>query len=120
MKLIKQILSFIFIIILSISILCSFLVFIFLNTILNKDYILNKMEECNYYEQTYLDMNEILEQYIGPSGLDEEVLKDIYTENKIKDDINTTVNTIFTGEEKAIETEVIREKLNKNIYKIII
>lgn len=117
MKLIKQILSFIFIIILSISILCSFLVFIFLNTILNKDYILNKMEECNYYEQTYLDMNEILEQYIGPSGLDEEVLKDIYTENKIKDDINTTVNTIFTGEEKAIETEVIREKLNKNIYK---
>lgn len=72
----------------------------FLNTILNKDYILNKMEECNYYEQTYLDMNEILEQYIGPSGLDEEVLKDIYTENKIKDDINTTVNTIFTGEEK--------------------
>lgn len=117
MKLIKQILSFIFIIILSISMLCSFLVFIFLNTILNKDYILNKMEECNYYEQTYLDMNEILEQYIGPSGLDEEVLKDIYTENKIKDDINTTVNTIFTGEEKAIETEVIREKLNKNIYK---
>lgn len=117
MKLIKQILSFIFIIILSISILCSFLVFIFSNTILNKDYILNKMEECNYYEQTYLDMNEILEQYIGPSGLDEEVLKDIYTENKIKDDINTTVNTIFTGEEKAIETEAIREKLNKNIYK---
>lgn len=117
MKLIKQILSFIFIIILSISILCSFLVFIFSNTILNKGYILNKMEECNYYEQTYLDMNEILEQYIGPSGLDEEVLKDIYTENKIKDDINTTVNTIFTGEEKAIETEAIREKLNKNIYK---
>lgn len=117
MKLIKQILSFIFIIILSISILCSFLAFIFSNTILNKDYILNKMEECNYYEQTYLDMNEILEQYIGPSGLDEEVLKDIYTENKIKDDINTTVNTIFTGEEKAIETEAIREKLNKNIYK---
>lgn len=117
MKLIKQILSFIFIIILSISMLCSFLVFIFSNTILNKDYILNKMEECNYYEQTYLDMNEILEQYIGPSGLDEEVLKDIYTENKIKDDINTTVNTIFTGEEKAIETEAIREKLNKNIYK---
>lgn len=117
MKLIKQILSFIFIIILSTSILCSFLAFIFSNTILNKDYILNKMEECNYYEQTYLDMNEILEQYIGPSGLDEEVLKDIYTENKIKDDINTTVNTIFTGEEKAIETEAIREKLNKNIYK---
>lgn len=117
MKLIKQILSFIFIIILSISILSSFLVFIFSNTILNKDYILNKMEECNYYEQTYLDMNEILEQYIGPSGLDEEVLKDIYTKNKIKDDINTTVNTIFTAEEKAIETEAIREKLNKNIYK---
>ncbi len=117
MKLIKQILFFIFIIILSISILSSFLVFIFSNTILNKDYILNKMEECNYYEQTYLDMNEILEQYIGPSGLDEEVLKDIYTKNKIKDDINTTVNTIFTAEEKAIETEAIREKLNKNIYK---
>lgn len=74
------------------------------------------MEECNYYEKTYLDINDILEQYIGPSGLDEEVLKDIYTEEQVKNDIDITVNAIFTGEEKTIETETIREKLSKNIY----
>ena len=46
------------------------------------------MEECNYYEKTYLDINDILEQYIGPSGLDEEVLKDIYTEEQVKSHIS--------------------------------
>lgn len=116
MKLAKEIVNFIIIIFLSLSILSSFLVFTVSNTILNKEYILNKMEECNYYEKTYLDINDILEQYIGPSGLDEEVLKDIYTEEQVKNDIDITVNAIFTGEEKTIETETIREKLSKNIY----
>lgn len=116
MKLVKKLINFIVIIFLSLSILSSFLVFTVSNTILNKEYILNKMEECNYYEKTYLDINDILEQYIGPSGLDEEVLKDIYTEEQVKNDIDITVNAIFTGEEKTIETETIREKLSKNIY----
>lgn len=116
MKLVKKLINFIVLIFLSLSILSSFLVFTVSNTILNKEYILNKMEECNYYEKTYLDINDILEQYIGPSGLDEEVLKDIYTEEQVKNDIDITVNAIFTGEEKTIETETIREKLSKNIY----
>ena len=75
MKLAKEIVNFIIIIFLSLSILSSFLVFTVSNTILNKEYILNKMEECNYYEKTYLDINDSLEQYIGPSGLDEEILQ---------------------------------------------
>ena len=90
MKLVKKLINFIVIIFLSLSILSSFLVFTVSNTILNKEYILNKMEECNYYEKTYLDINDILEQYIGPSGLDEEVLKDIYTEEQVKNDIDIT------------------------------
>lgn len=116
MKLVKKLINFIVLIFLSLSILSSFLVFTVSNTILNKEYILNKMEECNYYEKTYLDINDILEQYIGPSGLDEEVLKDIYTEEQVKNDIDITVNAIFTGEEKTIETEKIRSKLDKNIH----
>lgn len=116
MKLAKEIVNFIIIIFLSLSILSSFLVFTVSNTILNKEYILNKMEECNYYEKTYLDINESLEQYIGPSGLDEEILQNIYTEEQVKNDIHTTVNAIFTGEEKTIETEKIRSKLDKNIH----
>ena len=115
MKLAKEIVNFIIIIFLSLSILSSFLVFTVSNTILNKEYILNKMEECNYYEKNYLDINESLEQYIGPSGLDEEILQNIYTEEQVKNDIHTTVNAIFTGEEKTIETEKIRSKLDKNI-----
>lgn len=116
MKLAKEIVNFIIIIFLSISILTSFLIFIASNTILNKNYILSKMEEGNYYEKTYLDINESLEQYIGPSGLDEEILQNIYTEEQVKNDIHTTVNAIFTGEEKTIETEKIRSKLDKNIH----
>ncbi len=116
MKLAKEIVNFIIIIFLSLSILSSFLVFTVSNTILNKEYILNKMEECNYYEKNYLDINESLEQYIGPSGLDEEILQNIYTEEQVKNDIHTTVNAIFTGEEKTIETEKIRSKLDKNIH----
>lgn len=116
MKLVKKLINFIVIIFLSLSILSSFLVFTVSNTILNKEYILNKMEECNYYEKTYLDINESLEQYIGPSGLDEEILQNIYTEEQVKNDIHTTVNAIFTGEEKTIETEKIRSKLDKNIH----
>lgn len=116
MKLVKKLINFIVLIFLSLSILSSFLVFTVSNTILNKEYILNKMEECNYYEKNYLDINESLEQYIGPSGLDEEILQNIYKEEQVKNDIHTTVNAIFTGEEKTIETEKIRSKLDKNIH----
>ncbi|MBR3133131.1 MAG: hypothetical protein IKG42_03560 [Clostridia bacterium] len=87
------------------------------NTVLNKDYVINMMEEDNYYNNLYSNIINDLKGYIGPSGLDEKVFNDILTSEKVKDDTIKVIENVYSGEEKEveIETESIKSKLNSNI-----
>ena len=46
-------------------------------TMLNKTYILQKLDETNFYSETYKIVESNFENYISQSGLDEEVLENI-------------------------------------------
>lgn len=115
MKIFRYIISIILAFLLMISILLTVALQIVFSTILNKDYILGKLDEANYYNNVYEQIKDSLAGYIGPSGLDEEVLENIYTREQVKEDINLIINNIYENKNDKINTEDIKEKLQNNI-----
>ena len=117
MKVGKKILNFIFVLVIALSFTFIGVKSVVFKTIFNKEYVLEQMENNNFYSETYKLVESGLENYIGQSGLDEEVIKNICTEDKIKNDINIILSNIYEGTNEKIDTSEISNNLNSNIDK---
>ena len=115
MKVLKNLLKFIFITILTICMISLGIITIAFSTILDKNYVMQKLEETNFYADTYKLVESNFENYIYQSGLDEEALKNICTEEKVKQDINIMLSNIYDGTNQEIDTTEIANNLNSNI-----
>lgn len=115
MKVFLTIIRYILIVILAVSILGISFISIASSTILDKNYALSKLEETNYYSGIYEEIKNNFEKYIYQSGLDESVITDIITEEKVRSDVNIMIDNIYDGTDKKIDCEEIRTKLNNNI-----
>ena len=117
MKVGKKILNFIFVLVIALSFTFIGVKSVVFKTIFNKEYVLEQMENNNFYSETYKLVESGFENYIGQSGLDEEVIKNICTEYKIKNDINIILSNIYEGTNEKIDTSEISNNLNSNIDK---
>lgn len=117
MKVGKKILNFIFVLVIALSFTFIGVKSVVFKTIFNKEYVLEQMENNNFYSETYKLVESGFENYIGQSGLDEEVIKNICTEDKIKNDINIILSNIYEGTNEKIDTSEISNNLNSNINK---
>ena len=115
MKVIGNIIKVIVMTILTICMIAVGIITTVSSTILNQSYITQKLEETNFYAEIYESVKSNFENYIYQSGLEEEVLNDICTEEKVKADIQIIVNNIFQGTEEKIDTTEIADKLHANI-----
>ena len=115
MKIAKNILRYIITIILSLSIICLVLVNIASSTVLNENYILDKLEKTSYYSKIYEEAKSNFENYIYQSGLDESVLENVITQEKVENDTKKVISNIFNGLEETVDTQDIKDNLNKNI-----
>ena len=113
----NKLLKYIFAIILYLSLTIVVLINILNSTILSKEYILNKLEESNYYNNIYTEVENNFENYIYQSGLDPIVLENIVSRDKIKEDTNIIISNIYDGNNKVIDLEVVRNNLSTNINK---
>ena len=113
----NKLLKYIFAIILYLSLTIVVLINILNSTILSKEYILNKLEESNYYNNIYTEVENNFENYIYQSGLDPIVLENIVSRDKIKEDTNIIISNIYDGNNKVIDLEVVRNNLSTNIDK---
>ena len=118
MKVIINLLKFILITILTICMIILGMISILFSTVLNKTYILQKLEETDFYSGTYKLVESNFENYIYQSGLDNEVLQGICTQEKIEKDINIMLSNIYDGIDEKIDTKEIAESLNANIDKL--
>ena len=118
MKVLTNIIKFILVSILTICLIAIGMITIVYSTILDKTYITSKLEETNFYQETYELVKSNFENYIYQSGLDEEVLNDICSQEKVKNDINTIISNIYSGTKCKIDTSEIAENLNANINKL--
>ena len=117
MKVLKNVFIYLLTIILSVSIILLVAIKIASSTILDKNYILSKLDETSYYEKTYIYVKSNFDKYIQQSGLDEEVLEDIVTEEQIKQDTQKILNNMYNNSKEEIDIQSIKEKLNNNINK---
>ena len=118
MKVLLNIIKFIVITILTICVITIGLITTVSSILLNQSYITQKLEETKFYTKTYELVKSNFENYIYQSGLDEEVLNDICTEEKVKNDINIILNNIFQGTNEKIDTTEISDNLHANIDKL--
>lgn len=115
MKVFIEILRYIMCLILTLGIGLMFACNLINSTLLSKEYIVAKFEENQYYSKVYKDVQNSFSNYIMQSGLEENVIQGIVTENKVKADTNIIISNIYDGDNKEIEIESIKEKLNENI-----
>ncbi len=111
----KKVISYILSFILVLMLLSLCLLAILKSTILNEEYLISKLEEANYYERMNGEIIEQFKNYTIQSGLSDDVLESLFTEDKLKQDINNVINSIYTGEALEISTSEIRENLKENI-----
>lgn len=111
----KNILRYIIAIILTILIIAFLLINLLSSTILSEKYILSKLDETNYYNKMYQYVQSSFENYIYQSGLDENVLDNIVSKEKIEKDTKIIIGNIYDGLNEKIDTQEIKDNLNKNI-----
>lgn len=113
----KKILRYIIAILLTIVIIAFLLINLLSSTILSEQYILSKLEETDYYNKMYQYVESSFENYIYQSGLDENVLEDIVSKEKIEKDTKIIIGNIYDGRNEKIDTQEIKDNLNANINK---
>lgn len=103
-------------------IICIFIlssILIFSNTVLDKQYVAKVLEKNNYYERTYYNIQEGFKNYIMQSGLEEDVLEDLYDKQKVNNDINMILDTIYENKDINIDTESMKKKLDDRINSVL-
>ena len=115
MKALKIVIKYIITIILALSMIAYFFIQLASSTILSEQYILSKLEETDYYNKIYECVKSNFENYIHQSGLEETVLEDIVSKEKVRKDTNIIISNLYDGLEQKIDTQEIRDNLNKNI-----
>ena len=89
------------------------------NKILNKDYVISKLEESEFYLQISREVESGFENYIYQSGFPEDTVKNIFTEEMIKNDVNSLINYLYDGTEINLSTDLLRQNLETKIQEYV-
>lgn len=115
MKKVKSVFRYIFAVAFAISLIIYFLINILSSTLLNKNYVLKKLDETGYYDKVYGYATSNFENYIIQSGLDKSVLDGIITREDVVNDTKKVLNNIYTNIEETVNAENLKTKLRANI-----
>ncbi len=118
MKILLKIAKFILMFIITIFIISTLLIKIASLTVLDKNYIMSKLEESGFYTETYNLIETNFENYIYQSGLKIEALDNICSQKKVTDDINKILSNIYDGTNEKIDTTELTDNLRNNIKEL--
>lgn len=85
------------------------------STVLNKEYVISHFEKTSYYENIKKEIQSNFDNYIEQSGFDENVMNNIVSEEKIKNDTEIIISNIYDGTSTKIDTTEIEQNLRNNI-----
>ena len=101
--------------ILTVFVFITFILVFFKFTILNSNYLINKLEKNNYYHELSDIIRNDLEDYLMPSGLPNDVIDNIYTEDLLKHEVNNFIKNLYQGKKTDVNISEVQENLNNNI-----
>lgn len=119
MKIVRYIISTIlsFLIILAVFLLMG--IDIIDNKILDKEYIISKLDEVEFYLQISREAENGFENYIYQSGLPEDTIKDLFTEEMIKADVKSLIDCLYEGTDIKLSDEMLRNNLDTKIQEYL-
>jgi len=88
------------------------------STVLDKEYVLNKMNETEYYRSMSEEINSGFEEYIYQSGLPVDIINGIYTDEQVRSDVNSFVDYIYNDRQDFVVSgaevkATLDERINK-------
>ena len=115
----RVVLSYIMKFIQSISFFLLSLSLILIFTVFNEDYVLDLLNNHNYYQELYDNTLEEVSYYLEQSGLNEEVLNNVISVKSLKKEIITTIDNLYTNQKITVNTEEFQNNLTANINNYI-
>ena len=115
----RVVLSYIMKFIQSISFFLLSLSLILIFTVFNEDYVLDLLNNHNYYQELYDNTLEEVSYYLEQSGLNEEVLNNVISVKSLKKEIITTIDNLYTNQKITVNTEEFQNNLTTNINNYI-
>ena len=103
----------------SISFFLLSLSLILIFTVFNEDYVLDLLNNHNYYQELYDNTLEEVSYYLEQSGLNEEVLNNVISVKSLKKEIITTIDNLYTNQKITVNTEEFQNNLTTNINNYI-
>ena len=103
----------------SISFFLLSLSLILIFTVFNEDYVLDLLNNHNYYQELYDNTLEEVSYYLEQSGLNEEVLNNVISVKSLKNEIITTIDNLYTNQKITVNTEEFQNNLTTNINNYI-
>ena len=108
-----------------INIIMSFLLMVFIticiaqsiinNKLLNKEYFIAKIDDTGFYSQLTKEINDGFENYVYQSGLPEDVVKDIFNDDILRNDIDSIIAYVFENKELNTSEGLIKQNLDAKI-----
>ena len=101
--------------------LLAILVFLFAGilllqcTIFQESFMISAIEKSNFVKELYETTEEEFSYYILQSGLSEEVLDGLISEDKIREELFTYLHNFYEGGSLAVSTEQLKIQLEENI-----
>ena len=111
----KKFISMLFTFILILLVLLTTALLITKNTVLSETYLLKQLEEQGYYDKVESSLRENFKSNMLQSGLEESFIEELIDKEKIRNDINGVINSIYNNTDYEIETNSIVEKIDAEI-----
>ena len=83
-------------------------------TVLDKNYILS-MYSSKHYKEVEIYLKDEMKKSMISSGIDNEVIDDIFNKNDIKQSTEEMLSIIYDGNIKEIDVSLIEDRLRKNV-----
>ena len=115
MKKLKMICYYILLILLCLNLLILSLILPLKYTLFNESYMKQELEKQNYDTKVYEEIKTQMNHYLIQSGLDESVFDNIVTKEKVKEDIDNNLTSLYENKECHIDTTSITNQLEENI-----
>ncbi|MCI8309864.1 MAG: hypothetical protein HFJ45_06790 [Clostridia bacterium] len=117
---IKKVITFILNFLLIILGISTFIIIIISKTVLNEEYLKSVLVTNNFYQRAYDDIKDDFENYTMQSGLELDILDSLVSKEKVTNDINKRLDSIFNLENFEVDTNSIKEELNSRINNILV
>ena len=119
MKIVRKIISYILAIIVVILMLATIILSIVNVAIFSKSNVKKQMQKVDYYTEINNIIKESANNYIMQSGFNESIMENVISKEKISNDIDKVIDSIYEGEDVEISTDEIKVNLDKNVQQYI-